>query len=212
MNDAIPSPGALAELEAQLLEWLNAHPTGLSEHELLKRSREANPLFANFDARQPLSLFRGHFLLFHALYRLRDRLSRERSGRLVIDPLRTVLEPAGSVDGSPANAVSLAPSESDGLSAWYDDLNRWATMTAAEVIELLHRFHAARRTNGRRRAALAELGLQDPVDDATIKQHYRRLAMRHHPDRGGDGARLREINAALAILEADSGWTVTTEK
>jgi curved DNA-binding protein CbpA len=40
------------------------------------------------------------------------------------------------------------------------------------------------------------------VDDATIKRRYRRLAMRHHPDRGGDGVRLREINAALATLQA----------
>ncbi len=202
MNGTVPSAEAVAALEGQLLALLSAHPAGLSEHELLKRLREENPLFANFDARQPLSLFRGHFLLFHALYRLRERTSRERRGRLGIDPLRIVLEPAISLDAAPVNGASLVPSDAGDWSGWYADLGRWETTTAAEVIELLRRFRAAGRAKDRRRAALAELGLQDPVDDATIKRRYRRLAMRHHPDRGGDGVRLREINAALATLQA----------
>jgi DnaJ-class molecular chaperone len=84
-------------------------------------------------------------------------------------------------------------------------------MSATEVVELLRQFHAASRRKDQRRAALAELGLQDPVDDATIKHRYRRLAMRHHPDRGGDGARLREINAAWALLETGSRRVSPTE-
>lgn len=209
MNDAVPSPEAVADLEAQLLVLLGENPVGLSEHELLKRLRKANPLFADFDARQPLSLFRGHFLLFHALYRLRTRLSRERSGRLVIDPLRIVLEPVGPADVAQAG-VFLVPSNSGDLSGWYTDLGRWQATTAAEVVELLRQFHVARRANGRRQAALAELGLRDPVDDAAIKRRYRHLAMRHHPDRGGDGQRLREINAAFAVLRDGCGRMVRT--
>ncbi|HRD65218.1 MAG TPA: DNA-J related domain-containing protein [Candidatus Competibacter sp.] len=207
MNDAVPSPEAVADLEAQLLVLLNGNPAGLSEHELLKCLRKTHPSFANFDARQPLSLFRGHFLLFHALYRLRDRLSRERSGRLVIGPLRIALERAAPADAAQADILSLAPSASGDVAGWYADLRRWQATTAAEVVELLRQFHAARRANGRRQAALAELGLQDPVDDAAIKRRYRRLAMCHHPDRGGDGQRLREINAALAVLR--KGWRRT---
>ncbi|NNG14653.1 MAG: DnaJ domain-containing protein, partial [Gammaproteobacteria bacterium] len=42
--------------------------------------------------------------------------------------------------------------------------------------------------------------LDDPVSDADIKQQYRRLAMQHHPDRGGDDATLQKINAAMNIL------------
>lgn len=210
MNDAVPSAEAVADLEAQLLALLNENPAGPSEHDLLKRLRGANPLFADFDARQPLSLFRGHFLLFHALYRLRDRLNREGGGRLAIDPLRIVLESAGARDAAQADVASLVPSNSGDLSGWYADLGRWQATTAAEVVELLRQFHAARRANGRRQAALAELGLQDPVDDAAIKRRYRRLAMRHHPDRGGDGQRLREINAALAVLRDGCGRATET--
>ena len=52
----------------------------------------------------------------------------------------------------------------------------------------------------KREEALAELGLQDPVDDQTIKMTWRRLAMEYHPDRGGDNERLQAINAAVDCL------------
>ncbi|HMQ12984.1 MAG TPA: J domain-containing protein, partial [Candidatus Competibacter phosphatis] len=100
----------------------------------------------------------------------------------------------------PCGGTALAPSEPD-FAPCYADLARLATMTIAEIAELLRYFHAARRRDERRRAALAVLDLRDPIDAAAIKRRYRRLAMRHHPDRGGDGQRLGEINAALAVLE-----------
>lgn len=200
MNGTVPAPEALAALETRLGELLAAHPTGISEHELLKILRREQPLFAGFSAREPLSLFRGHYLLFHVLYRLRDRLARERRGRLAIDPLRIALEPLAVAE--PGETVAaLAPGRLD-LAGWYADLQCLTTVTAAEVGEWLRQFHMARRANERRGAALAVLGLRDPVDAAAIKGHYRRLAMRHHPDRGGDGQRLREIHAALAVLES----------
>ncbi len=201
MSGTLPSPPALAALEARLLDLLAAHPAGLSEHELLKRLRECDPLFAGFSAREPLSLFRGHYLLFHALYRLRERLAGERRGRLRVDPLSIVLESEPLPCGG---GTALASDEPD-FAPCYADLARLATVTVAEVAELLRGLHAACRRNGRRGAALAVLELRDPVDAAAIKRQYRRLAMRHHPDRGGDGRRLGEINVALAILEGSPG-------
>ena len=198
MNDAIPSPAALDDLEMQLEKLLVAHPPGISEHELLKILRREQPLFAAFDAREPLGLFRGHYLLFHVLYRLRHRLARERRGRLIIAPLRIALEPPTVAElGGKSAALAL---DWPDLADWYADLGRLTTVTAAEVSEWLRQFHTARRVGERRQAALAVLELRDPVDAATIRRQYRRLAMRHHPDRGGDGQRLREIHAALAAL------------
>ena len=198
MNAAIPPLEALDALEARLEALLADFPAGISEHELLKILRREQPLFAAFDAREPLGLFRGHYLLFHVLYRLRDRLARERRGHLTIDPLRIALEPPTVAEPGGKNAA-LAPGGSD-LADWYADLGRLTTVTAAEVSEWLRQFHAARRVDERRQAALAVLELRDPVDVAAIRRQYRRLAMRHHPDRGGDGQRLREIHAALAAL------------
>ena len=187
-----------------MLELLAAHPAGLSEHELLKKLRECDPLFAGFSAREPLGLFRGHYLLFHVLYRLRDHLAGERRGRLRVDPLGIVLEESEPLPCDGYGGTALMPDEPD-FASCYADLDRLATVTVAEVGELLRSFHATRRRDGRRRAALAVLELRDPIDAAAIKRQYRRLAMRHHPDRGGDGRRLGEINAALAVLEEGLG-------
>ena len=197
-----PSPAALVELESQLLLLLNAHPMGLSEHALLKKLREQNALFTDFNAREPLSLFRCHFLLFHALYRLRERLWSERRGRLQIDPLRIVLIADNPIEHVADWTNALVPY--DNLSVWYGDLARGAMVTGGDVGEWLNQFAGFRQASNRREAALAELGLQDPVDTAAVKRRYRWLAMQHHPDRGGDGARLRQINGAMSELKAST--------
>ncbi len=54
--------------------------------------------------------------------------------------------------------------------------------------------------------ALATLGLTPPADIATIKQHYKRLVKRYHPDANGGGdqaaeEQLKRINEAYAILK-----------
>jgi len=44
------------------------------------------------------------------------------------------------------------------------------------------------------------LGLQRGASDADIKKAYRSMAMKHHPDRGGDEAKFKEISTAYEIL------------
>lgn len=44
------------------------------------------------------------------------------------------------------------------------------------------------------------LGLKRGATDDEIKKAYRSLAMKHHPDRGGDEAKFKEISAAYDIL------------
>ncbi len=51
-----------------------------------------------------------------------------------------------------------------------------------------------------RRRALRTLGLADPVEAAAIQYRYRQLAMRHHPDRGGDIEAFIAIQRAMATL------------
>lgn len=44
------------------------------------------------------------------------------------------------------------------------------------------------------------LGVQADASDEEIKKAYRSLAMKHHPDRGGDQAKFQEIQEAYATL------------
>jgi len=44
------------------------------------------------------------------------------------------------------------------------------------------------------------LGLEKNAEDKEIKKAYRKLAVKHHPDKGGDEARFKEISAAYEIL------------
>ena len=44
------------------------------------------------------------------------------------------------------------------------------------------------------------LGLQNFASLNDIRRAYRRLALRHHPDRGGDAERMKELNQAYEYL------------
>jgi curved DNA-binding protein len=44
------------------------------------------------------------------------------------------------------------------------------------------------------------LGVPRTATDDDIRQAFRKLAMRHHPDRGGDSSRFQEINEAHSVL------------
>lgn len=44
------------------------------------------------------------------------------------------------------------------------------------------------------------LGVDKNADEQTIKKAYKRLAMKHHPDKGGNEDKFKEINEAYATL------------
>jgi DnaJ-class molecular chaperone len=44
------------------------------------------------------------------------------------------------------------------------------------------------------------LGLKKSASEADIKKAYRSMAMKHHPDRGGDEKKFKEISAAYEVL------------
>lgn len=175
-----------------VLELLRTAPEGLSEHQLIAElARGDDPLLKSPFA-DLVSTFRSHCRLFNTLYRLRDALWDERMAHLDINPLRIRL--------LPYCAARAGVAETDALREYYLNLDRLDDVDETEVARLLASFYAKLKGGPQRTRALAALGLEDPVTDPVIKQTYRRLAQRHHPDRGGDKARLQQINAAMAVL------------
>ncbi len=178
---------------AAIEQELEAHPAGIREHDLIGALRARG--FFEFlppPPADPLHLFRAHFLLFNALYTLRDRLTSSKQGLLEIGPL--------SIRCLPWSAGETSLTTPDPLRSYYLDWNNLDGATEDDVCNLIASFWKQLGKFDNRGEALAELGLEDPVDDATIKLTWRRLAMEHHPDRGGDTDRLKTINAAIDSL------------
>lgn len=181
----------LPPLGDRLLDLLRAHPDGLSEFELIAALDD--PAINRQALGEALPLFQTHFLLFHHLYRLQERLLRKRDGCLDIHCLKIVLRPY-----SPDN--EQLPAGDDPLRDYYLDLDNLEATGKEEVEELLAAFWLRYASHDEREAALKVLGLDGTADFPAIRRRYRELAMRHHPDRGGDTGVLQAINGAMAVL------------
>jgi len=193
-------------LLAAILSVLRDAPAGLSEHALITtlRRRAVEP-FDGAALREPLSLFRTHFLLFHCLYRLRDRLAAAGEW-LHVDCLDIRIDVAGpAVACAVAGADPRHPVHHDPVRAYYLDLSRLDRVDAAAVEAMLGGFWRRLRADERRQQALALLGLEDPADDTAVQRRYRSLVQRHHPDRGGDATLLQQLNEARWVLLAGRG-------
>ncbi|HTN30697.1 MAG TPA: DNA-J related domain-containing protein [Pseudomonas sp.] len=191
--DAFPA----TDLSDTLLRLLRAMPGGSSEYQLIQTLRaDGNPHLSQRSLQDPLVLFRTHFLVFNALYRLREQLWQEQAGHLEISPL--------SIRLLPYQTGSQGLSESDPLRDYYLDMNQLHATTETEVEQLLDSFWK-RLDSGddqtRDALRLFELEQEPTLNLARIRLRYRQLVSRHHPDRGGSTEHLQSINAAMEILE-----------
>lgn len=190
-----PAPGCRwPHLLAPIAGALRAHPGGVDEFTLI-RALQARGDLEEFPATAlagPLALYRTHFILFHCLYHL-DAVIAAEGDALEVHCLRIRRLPRGADAGG-------RPGAHDPLRGFYLDAANMDGVEAADVERLLGDFWRLFARRDGRAAALAELGLEDPVSDAGIRHAYRRLMMRHHPDRGGDTATVQRLNDAVARL------------
>ncbi|MEX6502652.1 DNA-J related domain-containing protein [Pseudomonas zhanjiangensis] len=194
MNDAFDPDLELAD---QILLLLDAAPAGLSEYELIQQLKSGHCThIPNLPLLDKLVLFRTHFLVFNALYRLRERLWGEQRAHLAISPLCIQL--------LPYRLGNAALSEHDPLRDYYLDLDNLRDTSEEDVEQLLASFWTRMNGGEEKRAALELFELDDSLqalDLVIIKRRYRQLVSQHHPDRGGSTERLQTINKAMEILE-----------
>ena len=184
------------ELAEQLLELLQACPQGCSEYELIQQLKAGHSRhIPDLPLTDRLVLFRTHFVLFNALYRLRDQLWAEQRAHLQISTLCICL--------LPYQAGSAGLSEHDPLRDYYLDVQHLRETCASDVDKLLASFWTRLQGGDEQRAALElfELHEEQHLDLHTIKYRYRQLVSLHHPDRGGSTGRLQSINQAMEILQ-----------
>ena len=184
-----------AAFEDLILEILGGYPGGIKEYDLIQElTRAGYDGFSERWMRDSLTLFRGHFSLFHSLYHLRNRLHKEEAGCLDINSIRITLEPYTNVQ---ADLSASGP-----LASYYLDVTNLEKTTREDVEKLLEQFWTCYPRFENKDRALAEFGLEEPVDYRSVKSRYRELAKRHHPDHGGDSERFKELNRAMMTLEA----------
>lgn len=181
-------------LQAMIASYLDDHP-GCSEHDLINWLRSPEQGFFNADAlSDSLLLFRTHFLVMHCLYRLRNQWLESNTCWLEISPLSITKQPL--VTGTDNQALA----ETDALAAYYLNLDELATSRDA-VDALLQDFWERLLLPRDRMEDLAVLGLDNNASADIVRLTYRRLANEHHPDKGGDAERFRQINAAYQRLK-----------
>jgi hypothetical protein len=193
MNDDLDPDLDLAE---QVLQLLQAAPEGIAEYTLIQQLKDRHSGHVpNLPLADKLVLFRTHFLLFNALYRLRERLWQEQTHLLEISPLCIRLLPY-----QPGNA---ALSERDELRDYYLDMSQLRDTDERDVERLLTSFWTRMQGGEEKQAALElfELANERTLDLPRIKLRYRQMVSAHHPDRGGSTERLQSINLAMEILE-----------
>jgi len=190
------------DLSHDILLFLQQHPNTKEMH-IIRHLQNLGRL-PQGALQTDLGLFRCHFLVFNALYRLRQKGFTGRTFKLAISALYIEYDD-GFVFEQQGSAQS--PDKADPLADFYLDLGQLNQTDCYDVQQLLSRFwqrmiapHSL--LDEEKQAALAVLELEGGVDFSTIKQQYRRLAMQHHPDRGGDQEKLVAINQAMQCLQA----------
>ncbi|MCH2039305.1 MAG: DnaJ domain-containing protein [Saccharospirillaceae bacterium] len=202
---------ALGDLDVirQLLASYLSDSKRSSVYELVKWLQQPEQAIFNEDAlKDALMLFRCNFFIMHALYQLRNHWLSLGVGELLISALHVQLV-RQSPEQKTAEQHSAISSNSrdldcaDPLQAYYLDLNNLST-SREEVERLMEQFWkkmARPDYSSHQDDDLATLELKPPVSAREVRQQYRRLAMKHHPDRGGDSLRFRQINAAFQRLK-----------
>lgn len=182
------------QLQTVLLTWLKQQPLELNEFLLIKKLQKENyEGFPNVSLTDTMALFKMHFILHHALYRLQQRLLVEQNYCLNINAIKIQL--------FPYHAGQIAISEYDVMRDYYLNWDNFEKMTGEKLENLLNNFWQKFYAKNEYQQALAILELKEPTNYELIKKRYRILVGQHHPDRGGDKEKLQQINQAMEILE-----------
>jgi len=186
-----------------LAEILPCHPQGIGEFDLLRILQKAPyGLFDKDALADPLLMFQTHFVLFNALYLLRDSWLREQHVclEMVLTHIRILPYQRGQ-----AGLVKADP-----LREYYLDWHNFSETDKADVQGLIDNFWQQFQGVLVKKAikpaeltkAYATLLLAQDADFAQIKRQYFKLLHLAHPDKGGDTAQAQELEHAYRILKS----------
>jgi hypothetical protein len=183
----------------------------LSEYELISQLQEQEWL-TRIDSANTVSLYSAHFLVYNALFQL-HAYYLERQQYLTISALTISLNGENNVDvNHDGTEIESRNVDADSrynqaditsLRDYYLDWNHLESATQESVEGLLKGFWDRFVSDDDYTNALTALELLNDgqiIDYQQVKVAYQRLAMKHHPDRGGDVEQFQRINWAFGVL------------
>jgi len=175
----------------------------ISEHQLIKTLQSPSyNLLTLLALKHSHELFQLHFLIFHSLYRLKDKWSKAGVGELLISPLKIGLMSDNNLNKMTSNNTTEDNNVAniDPLAEYYLNLNHLTETSAQEIDQLILNFWKELYQPTAHQDALTLLNLTSPVAYNDIKKQYKRLASKYHPDKGGSTEKIQQINQAMATL------------
>lgn len=182
-------------LKQPVLELINLHES-LTEHELISYLQSPPYELIEKDTfKHSDTLFCTHFLIRHLLYKIQDDWCKQQTASLHIDTKHIQKLPYTKSNTTHLNVHTGA------LNQYYLDINELLKIDSTQVEKLLNQFWSKYISYQQADSSLECLGLNAGVNLADIEHKYRKLAMQHHPDKGGDGAQFARINQAYKHLK-----------
>ena len=194
---------------------------GVSEYELIEILKKAPyHFFDDASLREPLMLFKTHFIVFHALYQLKRRWIEQGEGVLDIHTLNIKLnQESAHSDKNSTHGDNYkdkesqdkvgAITEADTLAEYYLDWGNFEKADRKSVDALLNAFWQ-RMASGNAHTfeqegivdAHALLGLpqDEHVSLSVLKRVYKKALQLVHPDKGGTQQEAQDVIHAYQLL------------
>lgn len=190
------------KLLAALEKILPQHSLGISEYNLIQLLQ--NPpykIFIKGGMSDPLILFQTHFILFNALYQLKDLWQQEQKANL--DILVT------HIRYLPYQKGQVALCKEDKLRAYYLDWQNFSDTNKQDVELLIDSFwdfmtgdiNKIQQAPETVKNAYKCLMLKESSDFPQVKRQYRKLLHQYHPDKGGETEKAQQIEKAFNVLK-----------
>ena len=201
---------------------------GVSEYELIEILKKAPyQFFDDASLREPLMLFKTHFIVFHALYQLKRRWIEQGEGVLDIHTLNIKLnqESAHSDHNSAHSDKNSthgdnykdkesqdkvgAITEADALAEYYLDWGNFEKADRKSVDALLNAFwhrmasgnaHTFEQEDIADAHALLGLPQDEHVSLSVLKRVYKKALQLVHPDKGGTQQEAQDVIHAYQLL------------
>ena len=190
----------LAPILKELKYLLSLSPQ-IDEHQIIKHLQNTNtPPFDTFLLSHSKDLFSAHFLCMHALYQLKKQFEQERIYSLIIQSVRIerIEFPSNRIQ---AESTQDFPEVTDTLEAYYLNPKHYFETQENEINDMLKSFWKKYLAQDQKQEALHILSLPPEADPKMIKDQYRRLAQKHHPDKGGCAEMFNKIHEAKLMLD-----------